>query len=402
MMRAWLGLLLVLVFAAAPAHAHTRSQSRSNWVVAGDQIQARIEAEAVDVTRLYARGGEEPMDALFAEEVAHSLRVTAAGEACAPSGAPVAAIEPQGLIVARWSLACPTGTLARGPLQIESELFLSVAPSHLHFLAVRDGDASAEAVLTQSAPSAELDLRAAPEQQSFWSTVARFTPIGVEHVWTGLDHLAFILALVLLSAGNLRRIIVAATGFTLGHTLTLGLAAIGVLRPNSASIEALIGFTIAFVALGVGAAGKDRFHTWSAPIALTLAVGGAASLASLAPMSPLIWFGLAAFVYAYPRGFPQHTVWLALVFGLIHGCGFAGALSELDLPKPRLLASLFGFNLGVEIGQVAFIAAALLIAYVARKALRDAALTRAPEFAAAALFALGIFWFTSRLAFAAS
>ncbi|MDX2276281.1 MAG: HupE/UreJ family protein [Hyphomonadaceae bacterium] len=400
MNRVWFALVLMLLVAAAPAHAHTRSQSRSSWTITGDQISARIEAESVDVTRLYALGGEEAMDAMFAQEVARTLHVSAAGEACTPAGAPAATLEPRGLVVARWTLNCPAGGLARGPLRIESALFLQVAPSHLHFLSAREGAASAEAVLTQSAPSAELDLHATPEQQSFWSTVARFTPIGAEHVWTGLDHLAFILALVLLSAGDLRKIIVAATGFTLGHTLTLGLAAIGVLRPNSASIEALIGFTIAFVALGVGAGGKERFQTWSAPVALLLALGGAAALAGFAPMSPLIWFGLAAFVYAYPRGFPQHTAWLALIFGLIHGCGFAGALSELDLPKPRLLASLFGFNLGVEIGQVVFIAATLLIGYGARKLAHGPVLARIPEFAAAALFALGLFWFTSRLAFA--
>ena len=402
MKSVWFALLLALLFAVEPVQAHTRSQSRSSWVITGDQVNARIEAEAVDVTRLYALGGDQPMDALFAAEVARSLHVGAAGQSCAPSAAPAPTIEPQGLVVARWTFNCPAGALARGPVQIESTLFLSVAPSHLHFLSIREGDASAEAVLTQSAPRAELDLRAAPQQQSIVSTIARFTPIGVEHVLTGLDHLAFILALVLLSAGNVRRIVVAASGFTLGHTLTLGLAAIGVLRPDSASIEALIGFTIAFVALGVGAAGHDRFHDWSAPLALVLALGGGAALAGLAPMSPLVWFGLATFVYAYPRGFPQHTVWLALAFGLIHGCGFAGALSQLDLPKPRLLAALFGFNLGVELGQVIFVAAALLISYGARKTARSALSAPIPEYAAAALFALGIFWFTTRLAVAAS
>lgn len=397
-MRVWLA-LFVLVFAAiAPAQAHTRSQSRSSWTIAGDELRARIEADAIDVTRLYALGGDEPMDALFAAEVARSFHVSAAGALCTPNGAPAATIEPRGLIVARWSFACAAGALARGPLHIESALFLSVAPSHLHFLSVRGDAGSAEAVLTQSAPGADLDLRATPSPQGFWTTAARFLPVGVAHVWTGLDHLAFILGLVLLSAGRVRAIIWAATGFTLGHTLTLGLAAVGVLYPNGPSIEALIGFTIAFVALGVGADGHERFRAWSAPLAVLMALAGVAALAGFAPMSPLVWFGLAAFVYAYPRGFPQQAAWLALVFGLIHGCGFAGALAELGLPKPRLIASLLGFNVGVEIGQVSFIAAILLIGVAGRAFAPRDLVERTPALAAAALFALGVFWFAGRLA----
>jgi hypothetical protein len=117
-------------------------------------------------------------------------------------------------------------------------------------------------------------------------------------------------------------------------------------------------------------------------------------------MSPLVWFGLAAFVYAYPRGFPRNAAWLAAIFGLIHGCGFAGALAELELPKARLVASLMGFNLGVEAGQILVIGAALLIGLLLRWT-PPLVRREAPAFAGAALFALGVFWFVSRLAQAA-
>ena len=118
---------------------------------------------------------------------------------------------------------------------------------------------------------------------------------------------------------------------------------------------------------------------------------------SLLPMSPWVWFGLAAFAYAYPRGFPASAAWLAVIFGLIHGCGFAGALAGLDLPKPHLIASLLGFNLGVELGQIVVIGAALLAALAARRAPKVVA-ERGLEWAGASLFALGCFWFASRLA----
>jgi hypothetical protein len=255
---------------------------------------------------------------------------------------------------------------------------------------------SAEAVLTEPHPRATLTPSASPAVQPVGDTVMSFLPVGAEHVWTGLDHVAFILALVLFTAGNWRRLILAATGFTLGHTATLGLAAVGAIKPDTLAIEALIGFTIAFVALEVGEGGPARMRTVSGPAAVLLALVGAVALIGAAPMSPLVWFGLAAFVYAYPRGFPRGASLLALIFGLIHGCGFAGALAELELPQPRLLAALLGFNLGVEFGQLTVIAGALAIGIAARQA--PALVTRhAAHAAGAALFALGAYWFVSRL-----
>ncbi len=136
--------------------------------------------------------------------------------------------------------------------------------------------------------------------------------------------------------------------------------------------------------------------TWSGPAGVLLALGGVAALLGAAPMSPLVWFGLAAFVFAYPRGFPRGAVWLAMIFGLIHGCGFAGALSELDLPKPRLLASLAGFNLGVEFGQIVVISLALLVGLAVRRA-PEAFRRESPASFGAMLFALGFYWFVDRL-----
>ncbi len=394
MIRALLALLLAF-FVAQPASAHTRSQSQSRWGIDGDALVVSVEAEALDVTRLYALGGDAPMDHVFADEVARAFSVHAAGHPCAAQGQPSARILPAGKVVANWRFECRQGALARGPIRIESRLFLDVAPSHLHFLAL-SGPAgeSAEAVLTSSAPAASLTLSNAPAVQPFAATVLHFIPVGAEHVWTGLDHVAFILALVLLTAGGLRALLLAATGFTLGHTATLALAAIGVLRPNTTAIEALIGFTIAFVALE--AAGGDRMRAVSAPAALLLGIAGALSMIIALPMSPPIWFGLAAFVYAYPRGFPRSAAWLALIFGLVHGCGFAGALADLELPRARLLASLLGFNLGVELGQIIVIALALALGWAASRAPARFRHELTPA-AGATLFALGLYWFVGRL-----
>lgn len=389
--------LLALCLNGAAA-AHTRSQSQSAWVIEGDRLTAHVEAEAVDVTRLYALGGEEPLQQTFAAEVGTAFRVAAAGRACTETAGTLHASGAGGRVMAELGFSCPLGALARGPIVIESRLFLRVAPSHLHFLSLRDESGrKAEVILSETSPRARLSPVAAPVSESIWGALARFFPLGARHVWSGLDHIAFILALVLLVGGKLRPAALAATGFTLGHTLTLGLAATGVLRPDQQAIEALIGFTIAFVALEVGSGGRERMRAWSAPLAALLTAAGGASLARLLPLSPLVWLGLAAFVFAYPRGFPRHAAWLAGAFGLIHGCGFAGALSTLDLPRPRLLAALAGFNLGVEAAQIATIGGALLLASAAQGARPEQRLLAA-RLAGAALFGLGVYWWASRLA----
>jgi hypothetical protein len=396
-MRFLAAVLLAWCCLAPPAAAHTRSQSHSAWRADGDVIEARVQASAFDVTRLYALGGEAPLAEAFAQEASGAFTVAAAGEQCVREGDASASIVGNGRIASTLRFACPAGALARDEVEIESRLFLRVAPSHLHFVSVVDAEGrSAVAVLTETESRARLLLQAATAQESFWSALSRFFPTGARHVWSGLDHIAFMLALALMIGARWRAAILAASGFTLGHTVTLGLAATGVLRPDTTAIEALIGFTIAFVALAIGRSGQDRMLSWSFPLAALLAAGGAASVIGAAPMSPLIWFGLAAFVFAYPRGFPREAGWLAAIFGLIHGCGFAGALADMDLPRPRILASLLGFNLGVEAGQVVVIAGAVLVGLAAQR-LPAHIRQRTAAIAGAALFTLGVYWFVGRL-----
>jgi hypothetical protein len=204
-MRVLLAALLAFVCFAENAQAHTRSQSQSRWTTEGEHISVHVEADAVDVTRLYAFGSDDPLDTVFAGEVADGFTVRAGGETCTADGAPRASLAPAGRVIADWSFTCSAEANA---VEIESRLFLRVAPSHLHFVALRDAQGrSAEAVLTEPHPRAVLTPSAAPAVQPFGETVMSFIPVGAEHVWTGLDHVAFILALVLFTAGRSRALI---------------------------------------------------------------------------------------------------------------------------------------------------------------------------------------------------
>jgi hypothetical protein len=222
--------------------------------------------------------------------------------------------------------------------------------------------------------------------------------LGVEHIGTGWDHLAFVVALILL-ATSMREVVALATGFTVAHSVTLALAVTGVIRPDQQSIEALIGFSIALVAaenvwlLGGEPASVPRAAVGGLLVLAVAAASGWGRIGAgvLLGMALFAWchFGLLARV-ARPA---RLRVAVAFVFGLIHGFGFAGVLSELSLPAGRLVLALGGFNVGVELGQLAVIALAWPLV---RAAGRLGFERTAAEVGSSALCGLGIFWLVVR------
>jgi hydrogenase/urease accessory protein HupE len=148
--------------------------------------------------------------------------------------------------------------------------------------------------------------------------------LGVEHILSGLDHLAFVFLLVLLASG-VAAIVRAVTAFTVAHSLTLALAALGMVHVPQAPVEATIALSILLLARQLVVRDHHRDHS------------AAAGAVSAAP-------------------------WLsAFGFGLLHGLGFAGALSGVGLPAGDIPLALFCFNVGVEAGQLAFVVVILLI-----------------------------------------
>ena len=165
----------------------------------------------------------------------------------------------------------------------------------------------------------------AGEVRGFWSTFNLYVAIGVGHILPGgLDHILFVLALFLAST-RVKALIIQITTFTVAHTVTLGLAATGVIAPASSIVEPFIAITIAFVAVENLVFKK---MTWWRPL-------------------------------------------LVFAFGLIHGLGFAGFFGELGLPSGQFWSALIGFNIGVEIGQLSVVAAAFVLALLLRRQLAE-------------------------------
>lgn len=186
--------------------------------------------------------------------------------------------------------------------------------------------------------------------------VARtYVLLGVEHILLGVDHLLFVLALLIIVQGG-RRIVLTVTAFTLAHSITLVAATLGWLALPGAPVEAAIALSIAFLAREIAMA----------------------------------WRGHA--------GLTERMPWLvAFVFGLLHGLGFAGALAEIGLPKNAIPVALLCFNVGVELGQLLFVAAILGLAWTARARLARwrAMLRWIPPYA---IGAVASFWMIERIA----
>ena len=202
--------------------------------------------------------------------------------------------------------------------------------------------------LTPRQPQALIPLRDTP-----LAVTGTYLRLGVEHILGGIDHLLFVLGLLILAGGSWRRMVATVTAFTAAHSITLALATLGVARVPQRPVEAIIALSIAFVAVEI----------------LRTRAGNP----GLAARSPWV---------------------VAFAFGLLHGFGFAGALSEVGLPQGQIPLALLFFNAGVELGQLAFIAGVLAVAWLFRRR-RQGWLELVPPYA---IGTMAMFWVLQRVA----
>lgn len=373
-------LLVALVLLGGTAHAHDRSSSVSSWTLRGDGADVTVRLTTLEASRL-----PWPVEdtARLGAYLAERLQLFAGDAPCVPAAPPQALAASPGRLALEWRVRCDGP-----PTRLHDTAFLDVAPSHVHFARVRWPDGrTAERLLTDGERGWSLTSPAPP---SFAGAVA----LGVEHILSGADHLAFVLALLLLG-GTLGETVRLVTGFTIAHSVTLVLATLGWVRPEQAPVEALIGLSVALVAAeNAWLAGGAR------SLALPLGIAGVLlALAALggSTVPPLALVGLALFAACHMirlgrAAHPLSLRWTAaFAFGLLHGFGFAAVLVDAALPPAALARVLLGFNLGVELGQVAVVL--LVVPLLARAGRWRPALV---DVGSAAVAGLGVFWFVSR------
>lgn len=208
-----------------------------------------------------------------------------------------------------------------------------------------------------------------PERAGALEVARTYLVIGIEHILFGIDHLLFVLALLLLVEG-VGRLVATITAFTLAHSITLAAATLGFVNVPGAPVEATIALSILFLATELArreAAGAGRAPSGGAahaPEAADRTIESAADAAVPAQAGATS----AAVPGAERDDLATRFPWIvAFTFGLLHGFGFAGALSEVGLPADAVPLALLFFNVGVEVGQLVFVAAFVaLAALVAR------------------------------------
>ena len=394
-------IVILCSFFSFPANSHQISQSFSNWTVEEKNITAVFSVAPRYITLLPVLDGYyDSLEDQLSNHLKKNIKIFSNEKPCAISSSILTKRNEDNSIKAMLNFEClETGNT----LSIENNSFFDASAGHIHFARIKiNSNDWEETIFTSTRKKNEFSFISGKNQQSSFEVFFDYIKLGFEHILLGFDHLAFLMTLLLVSL-NLKKVFFTVTGFTIGHSITLALAALGLVQPSSVAIEALIGFTILLVA-SQALLLEDK----KSPIFLKSSIGflivlGFASIIFGGIVSPLTWLGLIIFMISYSylvevkKDAETFNPALTLVFGLIHGFGFASVLLELGLPKGKAVSSLFGFNLGVELGQILVVTLAIFTLYVLGKTKLINYKDIFYNVSALLLITLGTFWFVGRV-----
>jgi hydrogenase/urease accessory protein HupE len=352
----------VAIGAMVAAEAHQVNLSTARVMLRADRsVSVEVGLKGSDADRLAGTGifdaQRDQVDPalvpaaaapIIAYVSAHIAVTAADGRACTP-GTPALASDGDGVLF-RNSFSCRD---VGGDIVYRSTVLTDADPAARQVVLIGEGDDAPQALLDGANTTVTLSAGA----PSLLSTLERYLVTGVEHIFLGYDHIAFLVAVVLW-ARRLVPVIKIVTAFTIAHSITLSLATLNVVVIPSAIVEPAIAASIVYVAM-------ENFFTRN--------IDGR-------------WR-------------------ITFAFGLIHGFGFAGALREIGLPTNAVATALAAFNIGVEIGQVAIVSIVVpalivldrLVAADRTKPARAAPLVYALS---ALITVLGSYWFVTRVLYA--
>ena len=344
---------LVLGCVVPAVHAHPTPFSYLDLHLNAGHIDGALVAHIVDLahdlnveppeTLLDANVAESKKDAI-AELIRARLTLLADGQSI---GLELVRVEP---LPDRQALSCElrfNANIKPSALRIQCALF-PYEPEHQTFLNVYEEDRLVhQEIFTRDH---NVFVYRPGDRQGRMSVVMEFIPAGIYHIFTGPDHVLFIVGLLLMG-GTLLRLLSIVTAFTIAHSITLSLAALNAVNPSPRLIEPAIALSIVYVGIDnlmVGKTGRDV------------------------------------------------RAWIAFFFGFVHGFGFAEVLREFGLPRQALGWSLFSFNFGVEIGQACIVVVVAFLLAAMRN--RNQALAgRISQVGSVCVILAGIWWFIQRV-----
>ena len=395
-MRIFINLLtslgFVLLFVTLPVEAHSIGRSSSYWTVTEDVTEGRWALSQSEFSALYGNDGLPVGEASILAFLNDHFEVRSMDRLCMFTDAQANLIAGSDITI-NYHIACPVEAVSLVKL-------FEKAPSHVHLAHINHLGKQTETLLTydRAKVSLEMELQATDDWQSF----IQYVKLGFLHILEGFDHLAFLMALLLV-VSRVKSLFWAITGFTVGHSVTLVLGSLGVVVARPEVVEPLIAFTIAFTAVDSLIARSKAAGTL-----LLVGISGVVVLFVidrwLNMQIPMIaWLGvglLTVSVWVFSLQGEEKAVkalpFVTVGFGLIHGFGFAGVLAELGLPVAGRFEALLGFNVGVELGQLTFVSVMLLIASMAYFLPRKTN-ERLRIGLSLALIILGLYWFGERV-----
>ena len=393
-----LSLLIILLFTfSLDVFSHQRSESYSKWSV--EEVENDTLVNVAFTIRLSNLNKlESPLVGEWEDRIsAYIISSFTTDSDCLQEGKHrVMTSRADDIFRVSWTLSC--NQILE---EIKTNVFFDRDPTHSHIARyIYDSNLSTEKLFTTQTKTWNLKDIYSSKESSVNSSFKEYVLLGIKHISTGYDHLAFLFGLLLLNQ-RLKRLVLAITGFTLGHSLTLSLAVLDLVRPVNSFIEALIGFSIALLGLEFLIRHSKSNSTYVKNISYLLFFLFLLYFIFSEGSNSLGLLGLFVFSFCYLMLVSKNlssffSLFIASIFGLIHGFGFGGFLFEVGFSEDNILKTLFGFNLGVEIGQLTAMSLFILIIFGINK-LDIKNKEYINPLLATFLVTLGTYWFVYRV-----
>ncbi|MDC3171944.1 HupE/UreJ family protein [Pelagibacteraceae bacterium] len=399
---------LILITISKFSYAHYFSESYSNWIISDNKVSATFTILKLEATRVlqidkFQEIGQEKQlseGEVFLEYFKPRISALESSKECLLDNEPSLINGKDEYHTIELSYLCAS----TNSIKIINNVLFDIAQSHVHLSRISINDQILEKALFYNDQTIFINDLKTKKEKSFVDSLTNFISTGMNHILTGFDHLIFLMGLIIL-VNNFKHLLIVITGFTLGHSITLALVALNIVVPNTLMIEALIGFTILFIAAEYMMKEEKNFIPIIAILLSILTFAAISSLFLQISMTLISFMALILITIGYfgilrnleNKG--SFRVIITSLFGVIHGFGFGTFLFNSEFDQTNIISALFGFNLGVEIGQIIFLMIFILLNLSLIKLLKSKNYQYLMQTLMIIVSSLGFYWFIQRLYF---
>ena len=399
---------LILITISKFSYAHYFSESYSNWIILGNKVSVtftilKLEATRVlQIDRFQEIGQEKQLSEgeVFLEYFKPRISVLESSKECPLDKVPSLINGKDEYHTIELSYLCDSSN----SIKIINNVLFDIAQSHVHLSRISINDQILEKALFYNDQTIFINDLKTKKEKSFTDSLTSFISTGMNHILTGFDHLIFLMGLIIL-VNSFKHLLIVITGFTLGHSITLALVALNIVVPNTLMIEALIGFTILFISAEYMIKDEKNFIPIITILLSILTFTAVSSLFLQISITLISFIALILITIGYfgilknLKNKGSFRIIITSLFGVIHGFGFGTFLFNSEFDETNVISALFGFNLGVEIGQIIFLMVFILLNLSLAKLLKSKNHQHLMQTLMIIVSSLGFYWFIQRLYF---